>query len=91
MRIKGHPAFEVGFRPATFQCLLQCVYRRAASPRTLCVQVPVYKGAAQSLLGKVSHFDNFSGPAWSVPVDLSRLQSEHAANALVRFVNQFPG
>ncbi|KAL8566413.1 hypothetical protein ACOMHN_011991 [Nucella lapillus] len=55
------------------------------------MEVPVYKGASRSLLGKVSGFDNFSGSAWKTPVDRSHLQTEHAANALVRLVNQFPG
>ncbi|XP_025090794.1 probable uridine nucleosidase 2 isoform X3 [Pomacea canaliculata] len=53
--------------------------------------VPVFKGAARTLLGKVSPSDNYSAEVWKTPVDLSKLQSEHAAIALVRFANQFPG
>lgn len=54
-------------------------------------QVPVFKGAERTLLGKVSPSDNYSAEVWKTPVDLSKLQSEHAAIALVRFANQFPG
>ncbi|PVD31179.1 hypothetical protein C0Q70_06591 [Pomacea canaliculata] len=46
---------------------------------------------SRTLLGKVSPSDNYSAEVWKTPVDLSKLQSEHAAIALVRFANQFPG
>nr|KAG5688620.1 hypothetical protein BaRGS_033436 [Batillaria attramentaria] len=55
------------------------------------LEVPVYKGAARSLLGQVSKFDNFTGPAWTTPVDLKMVQSEQAANALVRLAREHPG
>ncbi|XP_076452412.1 nucleoside hydrolase-like [Babylonia areolata] len=55
------------------------------------MDVPVFKGASRSLLGKVSSFDSFAGSAWASPVKRGQVQPEHAANALVRLVNQFPG
>lgn len=56
------------------------------------LDVPVYKGAARSLLGKVSQDENANdGPAWKEPVDLNLLQSEHAVDALLRLTREFPG
>ncbi|KAH9525618.1 hypothetical protein Btru_001869 [Bulinus truncatus] len=53
--------------------------------------IPVYRGAECSLLGNTSQFENFSGEAWNTPVDSSVIQSEHAANAMIRIINNNPG
>ncbi|GFO19906.1 pyrimidine-specific ribonucleoside hydrolase rihb [Plakobranchus ocellatus] len=53
--------------------------------------IPVYRGAERSLLGNTSQFENFSGEAWNTPVDTSVVQKEHAANAIIRIINNFPG
>jgi len=53
--------------------------------------IPVYRGAECSLLGNTSQFENFSGEAWNTPVNSCLLQPEHAANAMVRLINNLPG
>ncbi|CAG5124035.1 unnamed protein product [Candidula unifasciata] len=53
--------------------------------------IPVYRGAECSLLGNTSQFENFSGEAWNVPVDISAIQPEHAANAMIRIITNNPG
>lgn len=53
--------------------------------------IPVYRGAECSLLGNTSQFENFSGEAWNTPVDCSAIQAEHAANAMIRIINNNPG
>lgn len=59
--------------------------------------IPVYKGATCSMLGELtpaSHFHGHDGlgDAEGIPYpDMSLLKSEHAVNALIRLVNEYPG
>ena len=60
-------------------------------------QIPVYKGCEVSMLGKGSSLSGYHGddglgdvPDQYAPSE-DLLTNEHAANALVRLVNKYPG
>ncbi|XP_040281164.1 pyrimidine-specific ribonucleoside hydrolase RihA-like isoform X2 [Bufo bufo] len=60
------------------------------------LQIPVYKGAARSLLGNSLHASGYHGvdglgdvPDSTSP-DLDLLQKEHAVLAMIRMVNEYP-
>ena len=60
-------------------------------------QVPVYKGASSALVGEgleATHYhgsDGMGDANLDIQVSMDQLQKEHAASALVRLVNQYPG